>query len=73
MRVLLDARRRIAFASAWYSRGMGPLFDLGWENVRGTVKLVDWNVAPTSLVEVDIQGEVEGQACSLHLCHDLMP
>jgi hypothetical protein len=73
VRILLDARRHIAFASAWYSRGWGPLFDLGWENLRGTVKLVDWNLAPTSLVEVDIQGEVDGQTYSLHLCHDLRP
>jgi hypothetical protein len=71
VRVLLDTRRRIAFASAWYSSDADSR--LGWENVRGAVRLVDWSLTPASFVEVDLQGDLDNRTYHLHLCHDLRP
>jgi hypothetical protein len=71
--VVLDTHSRTAIASAWCTSDVGLPFEHGWENVRGTVRLLDWNLTPASLVDIDIQGELEGRTFPLHLCHDLMP
>jgi hypothetical protein len=69
--VLLDTRTRTSLADGYCLQDYGPPFEMGWTNLSGVVRIVDWNVTPASLVEVELRGELDGKQYDLHLCRAL--